>query len=130
MSVTITPKNGTPFRCHMLSEHDFDLARAAGFSNTQLWSYFNQERFRNLFKMIRSEQEKQIHDLERLCDDTYVAQGADAYNHACDEMERWQEQRKKAGKEIGTEGSLCDGISWLYEYIDTLEAAQGIKGAA
>ncbi len=61
-------------------------------------------------------------ELERLCDATYVAQGADAYNHACDEMERWQHQRRKAGKEVGTTGSLCDGISWLYGYIDELEA--------
>ena len=60
--------------------------------------------------------------LERLCDATYVAQGADAYNHACSEMERWQHQRWKAGKEVGTTGSLCDGISWLYGRIDELEA--------
>lgn len=29
-------------------------------------------------------------ELERLCDETYVAQGSDAYHHACSEMERWQ----------------------------------------
>jgi hypothetical protein len=61
-------------------------------------------------------------ELERLCDETYVAQGADAYNYACEIMETWQEERFKAGKEIGTQGSLCDGICWLYQYVDDLEA--------
>jgi hypothetical protein len=37
-------------------------------------------------------------ELERLCDTTYVAQGADAYNHA------------------------CAGMEWLYKRIDRLEA--------
>jgi hypothetical protein len=49
---------------------------------------------------------------------------ADAYMFACDEMERWQKKRAKAGLEIGTEGSLVDGIGWLYAYIEKLEAAQ------
>lgn len=49
---------------------------------------------------------------------------ADAYNIACEEMERWQYERKKAGKEVGTERSLCDGIAWLYQYVDELEAKQ------
>ena len=85
----------------------------------------------NAFQIAERRYKRQIEELtakvmelERLCDDTYVAQGADAYNHACDEMERWQEQRKLAGKDPGTEGSLCDGISWLYSYIDKLEARQ------
>ncbi len=60
-------------------------------------------------------------ELERLCDATYVAQGADAYNHACNEMERWQHQRHTVGKVVGTTGSLCDGIAWLYGHIDELE---------
>lgn len=59
--------------------------------------------------------------LEALCDETYVARGADAYNHACNEMEAWQAKRRKARKAVGTEGSLCDGIAWLYERIDVLE---------
>jgi CRISPR/Cas system-associated protein Cas10 (large subunit of type III CRISPR-Cas system) len=45
-----------------------------------------------------------------------------AYNHACREMERWQQQRHRSGKDVGTTGSLCDGIAWLYGYIDELEA--------
>jgi hypothetical protein len=48
---------------------------------------------------------------------------ADAYMAACDEMELWQKKRAKAGLEIGTEGSLVDGIGWLYGYIEKLEAA-------
>ena len=62
-----------------------------------------------------------ILELEKLCDTTYVAQGADAYNHACSEMERWQQKRFAAGKDAGCEGSLCDGMAWLYGHIDELE---------
>jgi hypothetical protein len=61
-------------------------------------------------------------EVERLCDATYVAKGADAYNHACDEMERFQEQRREAGKEVGTERSLCDGMAWLYGHVSKVEA--------
>lgn len=61
-------------------------------------------------------------ELERLCDATYVTQGADAYNKACSEMERWQAERVSKGKDPGTQGSLCDGMSWLYERIADLEA--------
>lgn len=59
--------------------------------------------------------------LEQLCDATYVAQGADAYNHACDEMERWQKDRAASGKDVGTTGSLVGGIAWLYSRIAQLE---------
>lgn len=59
--------------------------------------------------------------LEELCDATYVAQGADAYNHACSEMERFQAERAKAKKEVGTTGSLCDGLEWLYGHVDNIE---------
>lgn len=62
-----------------------------------------------------------IAELEKLCDETYVKQGADAYNNACDEMERWQKQRKADGKEVGTTGSLCDGIAWLYLHVSKLD---------
>ncbi len=67
-------------------------------------------------------------ELERLCDATYVAQGAHAYNHACSEMERWQAKRESQGKDPGTQGSLCDGMSWLYERIAELEAQLAEKG--
>ncbi|MFK4131919.1 hypothetical protein ACI2KR_06445 [Pseudomonas luteola] len=36
------------------------------------------------------------------------------YESACDEMQRQQRERAKAGKAIGTEGSLIDGLSWVY----------------
>ena len=45
-------------------------------------------------------------ELERVCDATYVTQGADAYNHACSMMEQYQAERKAARKEVGTESSL------------------------
>lgn len=61
-------------------------------------------------------------ELERVCDATYVTQGADAYNHACYMMEQYQAEREAARKEVGTEGSLCDGISWLYTRIASLES--------
>ena len=69
-----------------------------------------------------SELEAQVKELDRLCDATYVAQGADAYNHACDMLEQFQAVRAAAGKEIGTEGSLCDAMAWLYGRLDELEA--------
>lgn len=61
-------------------------------------------------------------ELERLCDATYVASGADAYHHACEQMERRQQERAAAGKVVGTEGSLCDGLAWLYGYLAGLES--------
>ena len=61
--------------------------------------------------------------LEALCDKTYVAKGADAYNHACEVLETWQEKRVKAGKEPGCQGSLCGGMEWLYAKVDELEKA-------
>lgn len=61
-------------------------------------------------------------ELERVCEATYVAQGADAYHHACSLMERHQKERAVAGKVVGTERSLCDGLSWLYGHIAGLES--------
>lgn len=60
--------------------------------------------------------------LEQLCDKTYVANGADAYHHACSEMERWQAKRADQGKDPGCVGSLCDGMSRLQEMIEEAEA--------
>jgi hypothetical protein len=64
----------------------------------------------------------------RQCDDSvgYVceehADGEDdAYNHACELMEQFQAERAKRGVEIGTQGSLCDGIAWLYTKLQELE---------
>lgn len=55
---------------------------------------------------------------------------ADAYVIACQEMEQWQHKRRKAGKEVGTTGSLVDGIAWLYGYVDDLESKQPQAEAA
>ena len=77
------------------------------------------------YKALQGENERLKADyleVERLCDATYVAKGADAYNHACDEMERFQNQRRKAGKKVGTERSLCDGMAWLYRHVSDVEA--------
>ncbi|MEH6784724.1 MAG: hypothetical protein V7688_12645 [Alcanivorax jadensis] len=52
-----------------------------------------------------------------------IHQAADAYSYACEIMEQHQSERVAAGKDPGTIGSLCDGIAWLYEYIQELEAA-------
>jgi hypothetical protein len=38
------------------------------------------------------------------------------------EVERFQEQRREAGKEVGTERSLCDGMAWLYKHVSKVEA--------
>ena len=61
-------------------------------------------------------------ELEKLCDVTYVANGADAYHHACECMEAYQAKRAAAGKEKGTIGSLCDGMEWLYARLESVEA--------
>lgn len=60
-------------------------------------------------------------NLEALCDATYVAQGADAYNHACEVLETWQEKRIAQGKEPGCVGSLCGGMEWLYAQVSGQE---------
>jgi hypothetical protein len=83
----------------------------------------NRKALRTALEAALKHKDEKIAELERLCDSTYVAQGADAYNLACDEMERWQEARAAAGKEVGTTGSLCDGMAWLYGRLDALEAA-------
>lgn len=68
-----------------------------------------------------AELEAERDELERLCDATYVQQGADAYHHACEVLEAWQEVRFVAGKDQGCEGSLCDGLSWLQSQVTKLE---------
>ncbi len=72
-----------------------------------------------------------LHDcidaLSAMCNPAPVENVAeDAYNHACDEMERWQQTRRQAGKQVGTTHSLCDGIAWLYSYVDQLEERLGV----
>lgn len=65
---------------------------------------------------------QRIAELERLCDATYVAQGADAYNHATTVMAEWQAARVLAGRDPGCVGSLCDGLARLQEMIEQSEA--------
>jgi hypothetical protein len=47
----------------------------------------------------------------------------DAYSYACDLMEQGWKERAKRGVEIGTQGSLCDGIAWIFDQMKKLEAA-------
>lgn len=82
------------------------------------------EDLRSLLSKAQEENEKLREEnlkLERLCDATYVAQGADAYNHACSELEAWQAKRRKAKKAVGVTHSLVDGMGWLYERVQKLE---------
>lgn len=51
---------------------------------------------------------------------------ADAYNIACELMEEGWRERAKRGVEIGTQGSLCDGISWIFDRVKKLEAAKNL----
>lgn len=66
----------------------------------------------------------EIDELERLCDATYVAQGADAYNYACDLLEQWNNKRIDAGKQPCTQRSLCDGLASLFSMLAKAEAMQ------
>ncbi|MBP5055329.1 hypothetical protein [Pseudomonas chlororaphis] len=43
------------------------------------------------------------------------------YDAACEAMEGHQKERAKRGKEIGCQGSLIDGIAWLYQRLAELE---------
>lgn len=43
------------------------------------------------------------------------------YDSACEAMEGHQKERAKLGKEIGCQGSLIDGIAWLYRRLAELE---------
>ena len=54
-------------------------------------------------------------------------QNGDPYVYACEIMEQEQAERAKRGVEIGTQGSLCDGIAWVYGRLRELEEAQKPK---
>ncbi|WP_186352559.1 hypothetical protein [Pseudomonas proteolytica] len=43
------------------------------------------------------------------------------YDAACEAMEGHQKERAKLGKEIGCQGSLIDGIAWIYQRLAELE---------
>lgn len=61
-------------------------------------------------------------ELEKLCDETYVAQGADAYDHACSMLEDLQAKRRALGLDPGCVGSLCDGLAWIHDEALRLQA--------
>ena len=54
--------------------------------------------------------------------------GADAYDQACEQMEKFQRERRAAGLEVGTTRSLVDGMSWVYGRLAELEAR--VRGLA
>jgi hypothetical protein len=58
-----------------------------------------------------------------------LAGTADAYNHACEMLEGFQERRIAANKEPGCIGSLCGAMEWLYDRVERLESAV-VKDAA
>lgn len=43
------------------------------------------------------------------------------YDAACEAIEAHQKERAKLGKEIGCQGSLIDGIAWIYQRLAELE---------
>lgn len=97
-------------RYHLLSEYDFALVRASGFSNTQLWNHFNQERFRLLIKMIRREsiQRKPLTDEQMFAIARQVG---------------FDSELMKSNHDRGTP-SLAE------QFARAIEAAHGIKGEA
>lgn len=62
-----------------------------------------------------------IAELEALCDETYVAKGADAYSHAVECMEEWRERRMREGKPPLYAAGLCDHLSLVRNYVESLE---------
>lgn len=62
--------------------------------------------------------------METLASAEVVEENGDPYDYACEIMEREQQARRARGVYVGTEGSLCDGIAWLYRRLRELEEAQ------
>lgn len=61
-------------------------------------------------------------ELERLCDRTYVKQGADAYNHCCEVFEAWRVKRQKL--DLPTHDwadGLYNSLNWLQDTVEELE---------
>lgn len=65
-------------------------------------------------------------ELERLCEATYVAKGADAYNYACELTEQWDADRTEKGLApiypAGESRSLCGWIESIRELLEGAEA--------
>ena len=81
---------------------------------------------RNEVERLKAENEKLKEsnlELERLCDKTYVQQGADAYNHCCEVFEAWRVKRQKL--DLPTHDwadGLYNSINWLQDTVEELEA--------
>lgn len=95
-----------------------------------LWHYKGRYVLFTDHERVVGELTSNVHELERLCDATYVAQGADAYNHACDLIEQLQAERIGKGRDPGTEGSLCDGLTWAYgELLESEDECETLRSA-
>lgn len=109
--------------------------RAMIHTSTEKAEALSKERIENV--IFRMQQEGDIQAMEtvkvlharvqELEEDLQLARqgiGAEAYDMACEEMEAYQIKRAKAGKETGTTLSLVDGMAWVYERLDELEASK------
>ena len=65
--------------------------------------------------------EQQNKELEGLCDATYVAKGADAYEHACETLEEEQRKRLADNRKVQGLGTLCGSITWLFAELEKAE---------
>lgn len=68
--------------------------------------------------MTIDQAEKCIYQLETENEKEYVGRGADAYNHCCDDLEGWQEERSKKGLDTGPVGTLTGWMNWAQEKMD------------
>ena len=68
--------------------------------------------------MTIEQAEKYIYQLETENEKEYVGRGADAYNHCCDELEGWQDERVEKGLDPGPQGTLIGWMGWAQEKMD------------
>ena len=79
----------------------------------------------SLYHRARSENKIRLAAvMETLASADVVEANGDPYDYACEIMEREQQARRARGVYVGTEGSLCDGIAWVYNRLRELEEAQ------
>ena len=52
-----------------------------------------------------------------------VPDGPDAYDYVCEMVKKEKKRRADRGAEISKDGPACSEISWLFDRLETLEAA-------
>lgn len=103
----------------------FTLDRRAMATNQMIWMQQEIDELRAAYEALRkenSELKESNLELERLCDTTYVKQGADAYNHCCEVFEAWRVKRQKL--DLPTHDwadGLYNSLNWLQDTIEELE---------